>query len=1378
MQFWRSPLALLVLAGSLLSGAAQADFIQIDGFTPVIGSANRTVTQYPLPSSSTTTNGSTFSESGGKANLTLGGNGNTAGAVELVYSFASPIDLTDGGTNDQFFLVMDSINRPNAPEGESTALSVSINVTGGGRTGTYGTGIGSVPAGQSLALNFYCDVNPVCFSQGQAPDFSSITQIRVWLAFPKNYANSADTTTVVMDSIHVTPGGGSFPPQFTTAPTNATYREGSAGSPVQFAASGVPSPNISLTGTLPSGVTWDSTEHRISGTPATGTGGVYPLQIKASSSVGSISKTFTLNVEAPPTITSSAATTFQQGLNGSFTMTATGYPAPTFSLSSGSLPPGVTLSSAGVISGTPTSSTGNYSLAITASNGISPNASQAFTLTVNRPPNAAAFSLNGQEDTPLTIPASAFANAITELDGQAVSVVISSLPVGASAGSLKKANGSAVSLGEAMPLASLDHLTFEPASNWSGSTSFGWQATDGTLSSAMTSANLTFAAVNDAPVIAEGSTGNYATDEDNSLSVTLSVSDVDNVDLTTVTTLQPLHGSLEINGATVIYTPELNYHGTDSYTVQVQDGAGGIAEHAFSVTVTSVNDLPAIEQGDTVNLTIDEDNTPTAFALQLNASDVEDGTANTLVWSLQSAAGNGTASVSGTGPSPVVEYSPDADYNGNDSFVVRVTDSNGGFADFTVYLTITASNDTPRIDGAPLETAVENVPWSFTPTITDPEAEPLTLTLTGKPDWASFDDSTGALTGTPGNGDVGSSANMTLTVDDGNSTATRNFSVTVLADFDGDTIPDVDDSDIDDDGMDNDFEEAAGLDPYDDSDASGDLDSDGISNLDEFNNGSNPTEDDYPPVLAGPGPVYADATGLFTLMDLGELVAEDGRDGPIAATPDSGYYLSGFNYVERTATDQAGNQATVLQAAHIDPQVSFAPPMVSAEGDTLTVTAYLSGPAHAPVVNVPFTLSGTSDGADHDLAAGVLTFDYLHDGKFETSTTVNFTNDGIGEGTETLQLVMGELDTAQAVPGLYTQQDIVIHEDNVAPTATLVASQNGRPTRIVIPDQGPVTVTATVDDANPADSLSSDWTDTDAELVDTDADDSTFTFDPALLTAGTYTLALAVSDGTLVDDTSLTLNVLTQAPLLGSEDSDSDGPGDDLEGFGDQDNDGVPDYLDAMEMGHVLQAQPGVANQYLLETEPGLDLQLGATSLALGDGAATLQIQTLIDTFNVSLPAGIRKDIVQDASDLIIDGLQPGASAVVIVPQSSPLPADARFIALASQDWQPVASAKSAPGAEGYCPSPYDSQYRNGLHAGDYCVSLTVTDGSAHDADGKANGRISLRGAAASGINVAAIEEKYDPFASGSGTSGSSGGMLLLILAAMGLIRRQAYSAN
>ena len=85
-----------------------------------------------------------------------------------------------------------------------------------------------------------------------------------------------------------------------------------------------------------------------------------------------------------PTITSSDNYTFTEGVAGTFTVTATGKPTPTFALTGDTLPSGITFDdSTGVLSGTPEAGTkGTYNLTITASNGVSPDATQSFTLNV------------------------------------------------------------------------------------------------------------------------------------------------------------------------------------------------------------------------------------------------------------------------------------------------------------------------------------------------------------------------------------------------------------------------------------------------------------------------------------------------------------------------------------------------------------------------------------------------------------------------------------------------------------------------------------------------------------------------------------------------------------------------------------------------------------------------------------------------------------------------------------------------------------------------------------------------------------------------------------------------------------------------------------
>ena len=89
----------------------------------------------------------------------------------------------------------------------------------------------------------------------------------------------------------------------------------------------------------------------------------------------------TITTNAAPIISSTNELTCIVGGSCSFAVVASGTPAPAIG-ESGPLPMGVNFS-AGVFSGSPAAGTqGTYNLTINASNGILPNASQAFTLTV------------------------------------------------------------------------------------------------------------------------------------------------------------------------------------------------------------------------------------------------------------------------------------------------------------------------------------------------------------------------------------------------------------------------------------------------------------------------------------------------------------------------------------------------------------------------------------------------------------------------------------------------------------------------------------------------------------------------------------------------------------------------------------------------------------------------------------------------------------------------------------------------------------------------------------------------------------------------------------------------------------------------------------
>jgi hypothetical protein len=151
--------------------------------------------------------------------------------------------------------------------------------------------------------------------------------------------------------------------------------------------SGVPAPALSESGALPAGVTFNSSTGVLSGKPAAGTGGRYPISFTATNAAGTANQTFTLIVNQPPAITTAGSTTFTVGSAGSLTVTASGFPASTLSVS-GPVPAGVTFNaSTGVLSGTPAvGAGGTYNLTFTATNGVSPDANLPVTITVNEAP--------------------------------------------------------------------------------------------------------------------------------------------------------------------------------------------------------------------------------------------------------------------------------------------------------------------------------------------------------------------------------------------------------------------------------------------------------------------------------------------------------------------------------------------------------------------------------------------------------------------------------------------------------------------------------------------------------------------------------------------------------------------------------------------------------------------------------------------------------------------------------------------------------------------------------------------------------------------------------------------------------------------------------
>jgi len=373
--------AITFTASNGVGTAATQSFTLTVGTPPAITSANSTTFTVGTAGTFTVTAtgfpAATFSETGAlptgvTLNPTTGVLSGTPGAgTGKTYSITITASNGVGSPASQSFtLTVDQA--PAITSANSTTFTVStlgtFTVTATGFPAPSLSETGTLPTGVTF--------NPVTgvLSGTPAPGTAG--------TYPIMFTASNGVGTAATQNFTLTVGQ---PPAITSA-NSTTFTVGTAGT-FTVTATGFPAPTFSETGALPTGVTFNTTTGVLSGTAGAGTGGTYPITFKATNSSGSTSQSFTLMVDQAPAITSANSTTFSVGAAGTFTVTATGFPAPTFS-ETGTLPTGVTFNTTtGVLSGTPAAGTnGTYPITFTASNGVGTAAMQSFTLTVNTAP--------------------------------------------------------------------------------------------------------------------------------------------------------------------------------------------------------------------------------------------------------------------------------------------------------------------------------------------------------------------------------------------------------------------------------------------------------------------------------------------------------------------------------------------------------------------------------------------------------------------------------------------------------------------------------------------------------------------------------------------------------------------------------------------------------------------------------------------------------------------------------------------------------------------------------------------------------------------------------------------------------------------------------
>jgi uncharacterized delta-60 repeat protein len=264
--------------------------------------------------------------------------------------------------------------------------------------------------------------------------------------------------------------------------------------------------------------------------------------------------------------------------------------------------------------------------------------------------------------------------------------------------------------------------TYTPSANFNGSDSFTFQVSDGALSSAAATVTITISPVNDAPVAGNDS---YAVNEDSTLAiggsgVLANDSDVDGDTLRAVLVSGPSHGTLTLNAnGSFTYTPNANYNGPDGFTYKASDGSLQSETATVTITVNSVNDAPVAAAD---SYALDEDTTLTVSAAGVLANDSDvDGDSLSAVLVNGPAHGSLTLNADGS-----FTYTPQANYNGPDSFTYKASDGSLQSAVVTVAITVQPVQDSPVANAGPDQTVNEAQVVTFSGSGSDPDGDTLT----------------------------------------------------------------------------------------------------------------------------------------------------------------------------------------------------------------------------------------------------------------------------------------------------------------------------------------------------------------------------------------------------------------------------------------------------------------------------------------------------------------------------------------------------------------------------------------------------------------------------------------------------------------------------